>query len=654
MNPFPLVLCASLVLSVAGVPPRDTQDWKPLDPAHLALEKPRVQPGADAEALIWEVRVADDIGYAGVPTTTFSHYVRVKIFTDRGRERFARVDIPYGSMSTVRDVEARAIRPDGTIREVKAADVYRRTIVKAGDLKVQAVSFAVPAVEPGAIVEYRWKEVHRNSIAMNLRLKFSREIPVHEVRYFVRPLPIPGVSMTARPFHGQFAPPVRQKDGSSMFVLTDVPADPDESFSPPPYEQSPWVFISYEPTTRPRAEEFWKKFGKELYEAYRRRSRPDDRIRQLARESAGGGADEGARVTALVRTARAAVRRTDVDTVTGEVRETARPNRSAGEALRRGAGDGEDVLLLFLALADAAGLDARVAAAPNRGDLLQRSVQPHPHFVEGRIAAVRTGERWIFVDPANEYAANGELPWQYEGQKVLVADPDDAVHAATPLSSPDYSVKRRTATMTLSEDGTLEGTARVEYAGHWAEIFREQEDQDAPLDRERDLRALLAERLPGAEVSDIRIENVTEPGTYANAFRLRLEGFAQRTGTRLLVQPAIFQRGTSALFKEVDRTSEVYFQFPWTEEDLVTIELPAGYTLEAPEASTPVTIGAITYRISVAQEGSRLVLRRSHVVGRDGGILFPPSAYRAIRAVFDLVYRGDTQTVVLRRSGAER
>jgi hypothetical protein len=348
------------------------------------------------------------------------------------------------------------------------------------------------------------------------------------------------------------------------------------------------------------------------------------------------------------------VRRVDLDTVTEEDREKARPNRNAGEALKRGLGHAQDVLLVFLALADAAGLDARVAGTPNRGDLLPRSIQPHSYFLAGRIAAVRTADRWIFVDPTNEYAANGELPWYYEGQKVLVADPDSAVHVATPLAAPDYSAKRRTATLTLSEDGTLEGVARVEYTGHWADIFREQEDQDSSSEREASLRALLEERWPGAEVSDIRIENVTAPGTYANTFRVRLAGFTQRTGSRLFLQPAIFQRGIPALFKDVERASEVYFQFPWIEEDVVRIELPSGYALEAPETAMPVPNGAVTYQVSVAQEGSQLVLRRSHAIGRDDGILFPASAYRAIRAVFDLVHRGDTQTVVLRRSGAER
>jgi hypothetical protein len=310
------------------------------------------------------------------------------------------------------------------------------------------------------------------------------------------------------------------------------------------------------------------------------------------------------------------------------------------------------VLLVFLALADAAGLDARIAATPNRADLLQRSVQAHPYFISGRIVAVRSGDNWLFIDPSNEYAEDSRLPWQYEAQKVLIGDPENAIYATTPLSSHDYSVRRRSGSFRLAEDGTLEGTARIEYTGHWAEIFREQEDQDAPADREKALRELVEQRLPGAEITDVRVENVTEPGVYTNAYRIRFPGFAQRTGSRLFLQPAIFQRGMAALFQAVDRSSEVYFEFPWSEEDDVRIDIPAGFALEPPDPQPAVATGAVTYSVSVSQEGAQLVLRRSHAVGREGGILFPPAAYRALRAVFDVVHRGDTHTVVLRRKDA--
>src|SRR5262245_2257952 len=89
--------------------------WKPIDPAHLALKAPVVEKDADAEALLWEVYIntASDSG------TDFIHFVRVKIFTERGKETQSKIDIPYFSDVSVKDIAGRTIKPDGTIIELK-------------------------------------------------------------------------------------------------------------------------------------------------------------------------------------------------------------------------------------------------------------------------------------------------------------------------------------------------------------------------------------------------------------------------------------------------------------------------------------------------------------------------------------------------------
>ena len=60
-------------------------DWRPVDPADLALKAPLVEKDADAEAIFWEVRLSDDVEGGG-PRTVLRHYIRIKVFTERGRE----------------------------------------------------------------------------------------------------------------------------------------------------------------------------------------------------------------------------------------------------------------------------------------------------------------------------------------------------------------------------------------------------------------------------------------------------------------------------------------------------------------------------------------------------------------------------------------
>ncbi len=176
-----LLLCLGLAWPAAVFA---GDDWRPVDPADLALKAPVVEKDADAEALFWEVRIDDD----PEGDLIFSHYIRIKVFTERGRESQSKIDIPFGKIFggniRLQNISARTIKPDGSVIELKKGDVFERTLVKSSGLKVKVKSFALPGLEPGCIIEYRWQEVRMDQSANYVTLDFQREIPVQRVKYF--------------------------------------------------------------------------------------------------------------------------------------------------------------------------------------------------------------------------------------------------------------------------------------------------------------------------------------------------------------------------------------------------------------------------------------------------------------------------------------
>src|SRR6476619_1546336 len=138
--------------------------------------------------LFWEVRMDDN----PEGDLIFTHYLRVKVFTERGRESQSKIDLLYGKLYgseiKISDIAGRTIKPDGSIVELKKEDIFDRTVVKTSGLKYKARSFAMPAVEPGCIIEYRWREVWVNTDANNVRLQFQRDIPVQRVQYLIKPM----------------------------------------------------------------------------------------------------------------------------------------------------------------------------------------------------------------------------------------------------------------------------------------------------------------------------------------------------------------------------------------------------------------------------------------------------------------------------------
>ena len=170
-----------LVLFISTVGPGKVgasgEEWRPIDASDLALKGPLVDPEADAEAIFWDVRIDD----AGSSDLVLSHYVRIKVFNERGRDTQTKIDIPFLSGTKIKDVAARTIKPNGSIVELAKDDIAERVIVKVGGRKLRVKSFAFPGIEPGAIIEYKWKEVISNSSANYMHLQFQRDIPVQSI-----------------------------------------------------------------------------------------------------------------------------------------------------------------------------------------------------------------------------------------------------------------------------------------------------------------------------------------------------------------------------------------------------------------------------------------------------------------------------------------
>ena len=159
MRTFPkqLLLSASLLLTIlliGGSVQAQDNEWRPISSGEIAQKTPIVDADADAEAIFWEVRIDD----SSSDELSRKHYVRVKIFTERGREKYSKFDITYSKGTKIKDLAARVIRADGTIVDIKKEEIFDREIVRANGVKVKARSFAVPNIEPGVIVEYRYKE----------------------------------------------------------------------------------------------------------------------------------------------------------------------------------------------------------------------------------------------------------------------------------------------------------------------------------------------------------------------------------------------------------------------------------------------------------------------------------------------------------------
>src|SRR5712692_2606480 len=116
------VFLTMVCVLLPGVPALAGDDWRPIDAGQLSMKIPVVEKDADAEAIFWEVRIND----AG-EDLIFSHYIRIKVFTERGKESQSKIDITYRGRNRITDIAGRTIKPDGSIVELKKDAIFDRT-----------------------------------------------------------------------------------------------------------------------------------------------------------------------------------------------------------------------------------------------------------------------------------------------------------------------------------------------------------------------------------------------------------------------------------------------------------------------------------------------------------------------------------------------
>lgn len=658
MNMYPRIL--PLVLLCLVVCPAVCfagDDWHPIDPAELALKAPIVEKDADAEAIFWEVRLNDEVE-RGTPRTILRHYIRIKVFTERGRESQSKIDIPFLSNWKIEDIAARTIKPDGSIVTLKKEDVLERTIQKSNGLKIKAKSFALPGVEPGSIIEYRWKETRNDLLANYIRLYFQRDVPVQLVKYYIKPLGLPGFdyAMQAQTFNADVLPFVKEKDGFYSKSLANVPAFHEEPRMPPEDAVRPWMLLFYSRESNLKGETFWQDYGRRTYEAFKTRMKVSDEVKAAAAAAIVGASTPEEKLEKIFEFCRSKIKNTNDDAsgLTAEARANLKENKLPADTLRNGMGTGLDIDMLFASMALASGFDARVVRLSDRSDTMFDKNFPSSYFIQSYDIAVKVGDTWRFYDPASTYVPLGMLRWQEESQPALLSDPKEPIWLNTPLSPPDKSKVKRRAKLTLAEDGTLEGDAHIEYYGHPAVFRKEWDDDDSPDQREETLRDAVKKQMSTAEVSAIRIANITDPlKPYTYDYHIRVPGYAQRTGKRLFLQPEIFQHGLQPLFSGSERRYPVYFEYPWSEEDSVTIDLPAGFSLDnadAPQAYSAGKLGEYKPILSTTADKRQVIYQRNFFFGGQDTIVFPVTSYSRLKAFFDSIHQSDNHTVTLKQA----
>jgi hypothetical protein len=208
LNSFVVTVLAAGCVRAQAPLPIDTA-WLPISNAEREMKAPLVEKDAGVEAIFWKVHVMDDVLGGQELQRILYHYVRLKVFDEKGKAKATTIEIPFTENESIMYVTGRTVKADGTELELKKDSIYDRDRVRVGGLRSKVKSFAMPGVEPGAIVEYRWREIRNHPHTLYTRIQFQLDFPVQEATYFIRPLSREYTSLTRWPSgHSTVRPPL--------------------------------------------------------------------------------------------------------------------------------------------------------------------------------------------------------------------------------------------------------------------------------------------------------------------------------------------------------------------------------------------------------------------------------------------------------------
>jgi Domain of Unknown Function with PDB structure (DUF3857)/Transglutaminase-like superfamily len=637
-----------------GCPSTYAVTWRPVTSQELALRQSAKDPTADAEGLFRDVRVLNESAGFGYPHNVMSEYVRLKIFTERGK-KYGTVEIPYWGNSIVSNVAGRTIRPDGSIVELGKDAIFDKVIAKKNGKKVKVKSFVMPAVEPGAVIEYKWNLNVGEFISRYVPLDVQSEFPTDEVTFHIKPVSSDYVAwptMRYIPFNCTVERGATDMEGFSVLTVRNVPAFHEEPLMPPEYSAKEWVLVYYEENTKSsRPEQYWKTYGHELYQDYSQKIKINKDVKQIAVTAIGDAKTDEERIANLLAYCRKNLHNTQTEEIMNRQRGSSKEYRTTIDTLRQGNGSPQEIAYAFAALVTAAGFEARVARLSDRGTFFFSPDVPSAYFLNAFDIAVKINGNWKFYDVASRNLPPGVLSWREEGVPALIVDGKDSRFVTTPIFSADESQIARFGTLKLSSDGDLEGDVHEIFMGNKATEQRDRFALSNDAEREDELRNQLKQRFASFEVSKVKFTGLDDlTKAVGLTYHVKIDGYAQHTAKRLFLKPAYFQAGIGSFFTSDSRELPIYFEYPWSESDVVTIQFPEGYQLDHADAPGPVTfdpVGAYSVKMAVL-DGTRLEFRRTLKFGKDSVPLFDKTAYPTIKRIFDRIEKADNHMLTLK------
>ena len=629
--------------------------WRKISPEEFAMSEPVVDPESGAEILFSEARLEQEFNEYGT-SGSFQYYIRVKVFNDKGVEELSQMEFTYSKGREIRRVEGRTVKPDGTAIEIDRDNIYDQEVIKKGRSNIRAVSFAFPNLEAGDIVEFQYSK-RTGREAYVVEMDFLESLPSQRVYRKLTPFVAEGVGDKILVFQMPGIELKKDRQGAYEFEFHNLPAKPDEPYSFPDIHLGPYAVLYYF-NFEPGMKNYWRDRSKELYSDSRKKLKPSRDIEEFVKEHTQEAESIEDKLRMLYQWCQSEPQNLHYSygVYTDKEREELKENFSAQHTFERKYGYPTDINELFGAMARSLGLEVQLASTNDiRGMIFNEGLKAF-FALDDPCVAIKMGDDWKFYNPGlSPFLAYDSLPWWACGSPALIGHRKEKFLQSVPTPKADYSVLNRTGDFVVDESGKLTGTVTLELTGFQDLDMKESlSTRFTDEEEEEFIVQELKENLANVKATNFKIFNRSSRNAIQIKYDLEIPEYADVTGKRIFLQPAVFQKGASPIFTEDKRDGNLLFPYPWTDKDDITIQMPENYKLEEGSAPRPFKLGVL------GNYETRLGLTKSNKVkyGRTFEFnlrMVEKKYYKGLKDAFTIVNQIDQHTLTFKRveEGAE-
>jgi hypothetical protein len=611
-------------------------------------------PGAAAVYLYREETTNDNQHY-------HTYYERIKVLTEKGKE-LATIRVPYErGQFTVADIKGRTIHADGTIIPLtaKPSDLMD---FKTKNLQVNTMVFTLPSVEVGSILEYRLELRYDDGFVSSPQWEVQQPYFVHKAHYSFAPS---GRGEDISNSRGDRLDKLMYSDnaggnhkmihtasGTYVCDVTNVPPIPTDDWMPP-LNSLNWRINFYYTYTDSQAD-FWDVESKRWAKDTDHFANPTKALKEAVGAIVAPADSDDQKAHKIYE----AVMKLDNTSFTREKseaelkKEKLRDIRDAEDVWNRKSGSANELALLYVALARAAGLQAYPMQVVNRDRAVFDPNYLSTYQLDDYISIVVVGGKEVYLDPGEARCPYGLLHWKHTIASGIRLKSSGPSLGTTPANTYLQAAEARIADLTIDAGGNVTGTIRYVLGGQDALYWRQLALKNDADEVQKQFNEAVREQIPDGVQPDFDHFLGLDDWNVNLVATVHVTGnMGTVTGKRFFMPGLFLESHVKHPFVAEDkRDTPIDVHYAKEQQDDVTYHLPQGYTVEsAPQAASISWPGNAMMAIKIKpKEGGIEVVR----VMAYNFTLLDSKDYSDLHDFYQKAATADQQQLVLTRTTA--